>query len=129
MYLLDIKSVVLNGVLKQEVYVDQSLGFIVQNEEDKVYKFHKALYGLKQAPRPWYDEINSYCSKGGLQKSLSEATLHTKTNGNLGIIMVSLYVNDIIYTRNFPSILEEFKSDMMKHYEMTDLGPYIIFLV
>ncbi|XP_068319549.1 uncharacterized protein [Pyrus communis] len=35
----------------------QPYGFIVQGDEDKVYKLHKALYGLKQAPRACSHEL------------------------------------------------------------------------
>lgn len=48
---LDVKSAFLQGDLKEEVYVQQPLGFVRQGEEEKVYKLYKALYGLKQAPR------------------------------------------------------------------------------
>ncbi|CAL2237103.1 unnamed protein product [Prunus armeniaca] len=95
-YQLDVKSAFLNGVLKEEVYVEQPQGFVKENDETKVYKLHKALYGLKQALRTWYDEIDAYFSSAGFKKSSSEAT--------------------------FPQMLEEFRKDMMKHYEMTDLG-------
>ncbi|CAL2271029.1 unnamed protein product [Prunus armeniaca] len=60
LYQLDVKYAFLNGVLKEEVYVDQPDGFVVTHYEDKVYKLKKALYGLKQAPRAWYEEINAY---------------------------------------------------------------------
>lgn len=43
---LDVKSVFLDGELKEEVHVSQAEG-----ETNKVYKLTKALYGLKQEPK------------------------------------------------------------------------------
>lgn len=94
------KSAFVNGVLKKEVYVDQLQGFVIKNEDDKVYKLSKAFYGLKQAPKAWYDEINAYFINVGFQKSHIEATLYIKTNGTSGIIIVSLYVDDIFYNES-----------------------------
>jgi Reverse transcriptase (RNA-dependent DNA polymerase) len=50
LYQLDVKSAFLNGVLNEEVYVEQSQWFEVEDEESNVYKLKKALYELKQAP-------------------------------------------------------------------------------
>jgi len=122
LYQLDVKSAFLNGVLKEEVYVEQPQGFVKENEEAKVYKLNKALYGLKQALRAWYDEIDSYFNKAGFKKSPSEATLYVKIGEASSILIVSLYVDDIVYTGSCPRLLEEFKNDMMLHYEMTYLG-------
>ncbi|BBH05150.1 transposable element gene [Prunus dulcis] len=127
LYQLDVKSAFLNGVLEEEVYVDQPDGFVVKGSEDKVYKLHKALYGLKQAPRAWYCEIDTYFAQYGFAKSPSEATLYTKTRGEAEILIVYIYVDDIVYTGSCQSMLEEFKQDMMVKYEMTDLGLFIIF--
>ncbi|KAB2620734.1 hypothetical protein D8674_037714 [Pyrus ussuriensis x Pyrus communis] len=118
---LDVKSAFLNGVLKEEVYVDQPQGFVIQGKEDKVYKLSKALYGLKQAPRAWYEEIDSYFTKAGFKRSPNEATLYTKVEKS-GILIVSVYVDDIVYTGSSDTMLDRFKNDMMQHYEMTDLG-------
>ena len=75
LYQLDVKSTFLNGVLNEEVCIEQPQGFVENGEEEKVYKLKKALYGLKQAPRAWYSEIDAYFTKRGFQRSKSEPTL------------------------------------------------------
>jgi hypothetical protein len=44
---MDVKSTFLNGVLLEEVYVKQPLGFVRKENAGKVLKLNKALYGLK----------------------------------------------------------------------------------
>ena len=50
---MDVKSAFINGVLEEEVYIEQPQGYQVKGKEDKVLKLKKVLYGLKQAPRAW----------------------------------------------------------------------------
>ncbi|GJR84214.1 copia protein [Tanacetum coccineum] len=50
-YQMDVKTRVLNGELKEEVYVSQLEGFIDPDHPTHVYHLKKALYGLKQAPQ------------------------------------------------------------------------------
>nr|GEX44188.1 hypothetical protein [Tanacetum cinerariifolium] len=65
---MDIKTVFLNGILKEEVYVDQPLGFVSKQYPDHVYALDKALYCLKQAPRAWYDVLLQFLIDSGFQK-------------------------------------------------------------
>ena len=46
-YQMNVKSTFLNGVLKEDVYVEQPLGYEIEGQEHKVCKLKKALYGLK----------------------------------------------------------------------------------
>jgi hypothetical protein len=43
---MDVKSVFLNGDLKEEIYVHQPPGFAIPDKEGKVLRLRKALYGL-----------------------------------------------------------------------------------
>ena len=46
----------------------------------------------------------------------------------MDILIVSLYVDDLIYTGNSGKMMEDFKKDMMETYEMSDLGMLHYFL-
>ena len=51
LYQMDVKSALLNGMLQEEVYVEQPKGFVDPHRPDDVYKLKRAFYGLKQASR------------------------------------------------------------------------------
>jgi hypothetical protein len=55
LYQMDAMSAFLNGLIKEEVYVEQPPGFESEDYPNHFYKLHKAPYGLKQAPRSWYE--------------------------------------------------------------------------
>ena len=57
-YQMDVKSAFLNGVLKEEVYVELPHGYEIEGQEHKVCRLQKALYGLKQEPCVWYRRID-----------------------------------------------------------------------
>ena len=44
-YQMDVKSAFLNGVLIEEVYIEQPLGYEKKSQEHKVCKLKKAIYG------------------------------------------------------------------------------------
>nr|GEU54837.1 hypothetical protein [Tanacetum cinerariifolium] len=67
-YQIDVKTAFLNGILKEEVYVSQPLGFVSKQYPDHVYALDKALYRLKQAPRAWYDVLSKFLIDSVFQK-------------------------------------------------------------
>jgi hypothetical protein len=127
-YQLDVKSAFLHGELHEEVFIEQPQGYVHKGNEQKVYKLKKALYGLKQAPRAWYSRIEAYFVKAGFERCHFEHTLFTKTAKGGKILIVSLYVDDLIFTGNNESMFAEFKRSMMLEFDMTDLGKMRYFL-
>ena len=115
-------------MLEEDIYVKQPEGFVIQQNEDKVYKLYKALYGLKQAPRAWYSRIDGYFLQKGFKRSNNEATLYVKWVDNEVEIIVSLYVDDLLVIGSESHSLNQFKRDMEKEFDMSDLGVMNYFL-
>ena len=90
-------------------------------------KLRKALYGLKQAPRAWYSRIEAYFASEGFERCPSEPTLFTKSEGGK-VLIVSIYVDDLIYTGNDKALMTEFRASMKREFDMTDLGKMKFFL-
>ena len=44
---MDVKTAFLNGKIEEEVYIEQSEGFVTHGKKTHVCKLNKALYGLK----------------------------------------------------------------------------------
>nr|GEV23850.1 hypothetical protein [Tanacetum cinerariifolium] len=76
-YQINVKTAFLNGLLKEEVYVAQTDGFVVPDHPKKVYRLRKALYGLKQAPKAWHDELLNLLMSKGFTKGIIDPTLFT----------------------------------------------------
>lgn len=127
-YHFDIKSAFPNGVLEEEIFMEQPDGFIQNPNEDKVFKLHKALYGLKQAPRTWYSRMDTYLFKQGLVKSCNEATLYIYSSSTKPSMIVSLYVDDLLVTGGDNIALQRFKEKMHNEFDMTDLDLMSYFL-
>jgi hypothetical protein len=75
---MDIKTTFLNGVIEEEVYIEQPQGFEVEDRKSHVCKLKKALYGLKQASRAWYGWMDSFLTSLGFTKSKNDSKGHER---------------------------------------------------
>jgi hypothetical protein len=78
LYQMDVKSAFLNGSIKEEVYVEQPLGFEDSEYPSHVYKLSKAIYGLKQAPTAWYECLRDFLITNGFKVGKADPTLFLK---------------------------------------------------
>jgi Reverse transcriptase (RNA-dependent DNA polymerase) len=75
---MDVKSAFLNGVLEEEVYIEQPSGYVKVGKEHMVLKLNRALYGLKQAPRALNTRIDAYFKENGFVQCPYEHALYLK---------------------------------------------------
>ena len=94
---MDVKTTFLNGVVEEEVYVEQPQGLKTHNKKTHVCKLKKDLYGLKQAPRTWYDRMDSFLMSLGFTKRKEDSNLYFKVEGEKPVMLL-LYVDDLFLT-------------------------------
>ncbi|GJY58825.1 retrovirus-related pol polyprotein from transposon TNT 1-94 [Tanacetum coccineum] len=97
-YQMDVKTALLNGELKEKVYVSQPEGFVDQDNPSHVYKLKKALYDLKQAPHTWYDMLSSFLISQQFSKGAVGLTLFTRQAGNDLLLKYGLLSTDSVDT-------------------------------
>jgi len=124
---MDVKNVFLHGDLHEEVYMEQPLGYVKQTHPNLVCRLKKVLYGLKQAPRAWLDKIGQYLVTSGFQTSNADFSLYVKKT-NRGTIVIVIYVDDLIITRDSDVNISDLKKLLKQKFEMRDLGKLHYFL-
>nr|GEZ64124.1 retrovirus-related Pol polyprotein from transposon TNT 1-94 [Tanacetum cinerariifolium] len=123
---MDVKTAILHGSLKEDVYVCQPEGFIDADHPSHVYKLKKALYGLKQAPRAGYDELSTFLLQNRFSKGIIDLTLFTRRFDD-DIFVVQVYVDDIIFGSTNPRYATLFSDLMKSHFKMSMIGEMTFF--
>jgi hypothetical protein len=95
-------SAFLNGVLKEEVYLEPPEGFHPANL-GHIWALHKSLYGLKDAPAIWYDALAEHLETLGYTRSVSDACLFFKDHK--GRYFVGVYVDNMLVVGKGETVL------------------------
>ncbi|GJV77226.1 retrovirus-related pol polyprotein from transposon TNT 1-94 [Tanacetum coccineum] len=115
-YQMDVKTTFLNGILHEEVYVNQPDGFVDQDNPNHVYKLKKALYGLKQAPCAWYDLLSKFLLSQEFSKGTVDPTLFIKRQGK-DILLISQSPRGIFLNQS------KYDLESLKKYGMESSDP------
>ena len=127
LYQMDVKSALLNGMLQEEVYVEQPKGFVDPYRPDDVYKLKRALYGLKQAPRAWYNRLTTYLTEHEFKRRFPDTTLFIRKDKNYFVI-AQIYVDDIVFGATNDSLAQSFTDKMKAMFKMSIVGELTYFL-
>jgi hypothetical protein len=123
---MHVKTAFLNGEIKEEVYVEQPLGFKTHDRETHVCILKKDLYGLKQAPRAWYGRIDNFLMSLGFTKSSADPNLYLKVEDGEPVILL-LYADDL-FLIGAEKLIIECKRKLVAEFEKKYLGMMHYFL-
>ena len=117
----------LHGFLKEEVYLQQPLGYVNPAYPSYVCKLHMSLYGLEQASRAWFERFTFHLLHLGFTASMVDSSFFI-FHSTSTIIYMLLYVDDIIITRNNSAYIAQLIAALSTIFELKDLGSLNYFL-
>ena len=118
---MDVKTAFLNGELDEEIYMDQSIGFVTKGQEHKVCKLKRFIYGLKQSSRHWYLRFHRAILLNGFTMIKEDHCVYVKQSKG-SFIILSLYVDDILLAGNDMEMIIATKGWLSSNFKMKDMG-------
>ena len=118
---MDVKTTFLNGELDEEIYMEQTEGFVVQGQENKVCKLLKSLYGIKQASKQWHEKFDPTMLSHGFKINESNKCVYIKKYTN-SCVFVCLYVHDMLIMGTSKDVIMSTKKLLSSIFDMKDLG-------
>ena len=126
LYHMDVNNAVLDGDLKEDVYMRLPFGFSSSNS-NMVCKLRKSLYGLCWASCQWLAKLSSTLISYGFVHSFADYFLFTYHKGDV-FLAILVYVDDIILVGNDSRACREFKAYLNTCFHIKDLSPLKYFL-
>ena len=119
---MDEKTTFLNGELDEEIYMEQPIGFIKENEKEKVCRLLKSIYMVLSShlDNGIYDSTTRIISNDFLMID-EDPCVYTRRDKDKFIIL-SLYVDDILIAGNDKEFLKGIKEWLSSNFEMKDMG-------
>ncbi|KDR64888.1 hypothetical protein GALMADRAFT_82558 [Galerina marginata CBS 339.88] len=119
----DIKGAYLYARLtpQEVIYMRQPPGYANPEFIRKVCRLIKTLYGLKQSGRRWYKRLVEIMKLLGFTVCDVDQAVFFKRRGK-DLIIILVHVDDFTIVATTLLLIEWFKTEIVKHFKITDLG-------
>ena len=124
---LDIKTAFLNGVLEEQVYIQQPPGY-QEGSPNTVCFLHKSLYGLRQAPRAWHLRLKDELNTLGFRPSAVDPGLYVSCGKYDHTTYLMVYVDDILIMSKSLDTVNAVKAALQGSFDAHDMGEAYHFL-
>ncbi|CAI7880240.1 unnamed protein product [Closterium sp. NIES-53] len=116
---MDITSAFLNGIILDELYMQQPEG--LDDGSGRVCRLKKAIYGLKQAPRAWYHKLEETLMARGFKKSECDHSLFLLQEKNK-FLMLLVCVDDILLFSESSAMIEHVEEMLELQFKGSKMG-------
>ena len=114
---VDVKNAFLNGLLKEETFLELPEGVNINEEQGNCYQLLKAMNGLKQAARAWYKKLDECLTELGFKQSEADPSLYTSHERN-SMMFVLVYVDDILFVGSDDNRISQTVQQLSESFEI-----------
>lgn len=115
---IDFKCAFLNGILQEEIYLEQPRGYSVGDPKKKVLMLKKAIYGLVQAALEWRRVLVETLRRLSFEPMTTDPASFIRKNDG---VLMNTHVDDVtLYGKE--TALEELEKALEKKFELKRLG-------
>lgn len=97
-----------------------STSMFLSNIFNLVCRFNKVIYELKQASRSWFLKLSATLYSLGFHSAKSDSSLFIRFQNDI-TLLVLIYVDDIIITRNNLHVIQHLIHILRTNYALKDL--------
>ena len=124
---IDVKTAFLIPRLKEELYLEQTIGYEDRQRPNYVWKLEKAIYGLKQSGFEWNAEADARIKEIGFKPSKMDPCVYVRGTGKERLLS-GIYVDDGIIAGGSRKERDGVIAHMKKYWEVKELGEPEIFV-
>jgi hypothetical protein len=120
---IDVKTAFLNGILEEEVYMEQPEGYRVAGKENWVCHLIKSIYGLHQSARVWFETLSSALATQNLTPAKADEALFYRKEADNEISACSFHVDDGLFIGKDLAQVRSTIDHLAQHFEIKYIGP------
>ena len=122
-HMLDVQTAFLNADVEEDVLVKMAPSYETNDEAGVplVMKLKKSLYGPRQSPKNWFSTMDVELAVIGFRPLTTDPCVYGYED-ETGFVVLTLYVNDIMFFSASKPLLNKLKKKIMNQFEMSHMG-------
>ena len=124
-HMLDVQTAFLNADVEEDVFVKMAPGYETNDEAGVplVMKLKKNLYVLRKSPKYWFGTMDVELAVIGFRPLKSDPCVCVCEN-ETGFVVLTLYVDDILFLSASESLLNNLKKKLMNRFRCPTWATY-----